>query len=169
VVGTISVVIPARDEALRIGPCLDGLLDDPDVLEVVVVDDGSTDATAEVARARGARVVEAGEPPAGWVGKPWALQRGLEEARGEVVVSVDADTRPRAGLAGAAAAALVAAETADSAEAADAAAAGPPSPVLVSVGARFVCSTAGERFLHCPLIISRETATEVSASGGPYR
>lgn len=131
--GTVSVVIPARDEAARIGPCLDGVLADPDVLEVVVVDDGSSDGTADVARARGARVVAAGEPPAGWVGKPWALQRGLEEARGDVVLSVDADTRPRAGLAGAAAAALAEAD-------------------LVSVGARFVCSTAGERFLHPALL-----------------
>ncbi|MDA0181516.1 glycosyltransferase [Solirubrobacter phytolaccae] len=131
--GSVSVVIPARDEAARIGPCLDGVLADPDVLEVVVVDDGSVDGTAELARARGARVVAAGEPPAGWVGKPWALQRGLEAARGDVVVSVDADTRPRVGLAGAAAAALADAD-------------------LVSVGARFVCSTAGERVLHPALL-----------------
>src|SRR4051812_42388245 len=64
----VSVVIPARDEAARIGPCLDGLLADPDVFEVLVVDDGSTDGTGALARARGARVVEAGEPPSGWVG-----------------------------------------------------------------------------------------------------
>src|SRR5215211_3569620 len=38
-VSTVSVVIPARDEAARIGPCLDGLLADDDVLEVIVVDD----------------------------------------------------------------------------------------------------------------------------------
>jgi len=105
----VSVVIPARDEAARIGPCLAGLAGDPDVLEVVVVDDGSSDATAAIARAAGARVV-AGTPRAGWVGKPWALQQGLEAARGEIVVSLDADTRPRPGLAGALAAALEAAD-----------------------------------------------------------
>ena len=165
--GTISVVIPARDEASRIGPCLDGLAGDPDVLEVIVVDDGSTDATAAVAAARGARVVTAGAAPAGWVGKPWALQRGLEEARGDVVVSVDADTRPRRGLAAAAAAALAAAErdvapgadasghgaaSSPSGAASSAAAPGDGAPVLVSVGARFVCSTAGERWLHPALL-----------------
>ena len=79
---TISVVVPARDEADRIGPCLDGLAGDPAIAEVLVVDDGSTDGTAAVARARGARVVRAPVPPPGWVGKPWALQQGLEAASG---------------------------------------------------------------------------------------
>lgn len=125
----VSVVIPARDEAARIGPCLEGLLADPAVHEVIVVDDCSSDGTAAVARAAGARVVAGREPPPGWVGKPWALQQGLEAARGEIVVSVDADTRPRPGLAGALAAAL---EHAD----------------LVTAGCRFVCETAGERLLH---------------------
>jgi dolichol-phosphate mannosyltransferase len=129
----VSVVIPARDEAARIGPCLDGVLADPDAFEVIVVDDGSTDATARLARERGARVVDAGEPPAGWVGKPWALQRGLEAARGDVVVSLDADTRPRPGLLGALAGALAGAD-------------------LVSAGARFVCDGAGERWLHPALL-----------------
>src|SRR5829696_3869684 len=101
----VSVVIPARDEAARIGPCLAGLAGDPDVLEVVVVDDGSSDGTAAIAAAAGARVI-AGARRADWVGKPWALQQGLEAARGEIVVALDADTRPRPGLVGALAAAL---------------------------------------------------------------
>jgi dolichol-phosphate mannosyltransferase len=113
----VSVVIPARDEAARIGPCLAGLAGDAGVAEVIVVDDGSTDATAAIAVAAGARVVAAGRGE-GWVGKPWALQRGLEAASGDVVVALDADTRPRPGLIGALAAAL---EDAD----------------LVTAGARF--------------------------------
>jgi dolichol-phosphate mannosyltransferase len=127
--GSIAAVVPARDEAARIGPCLEALLADPDLAEVLVVDDGSSDGTGDLARRMGTRVLEAGEPPPGWVGKPWALQRGLEAARGEIVVSVDADARPRPGLARALAAAL---EDAD----------------WVSAGARFVCETGGERWLH---------------------
>jgi dolichol-phosphate mannosyltransferase len=126
---SISVVVPARDEVARIGPCLAGLEEDPEIDEVIVVDDGSRDATAQLAERWGARVVAAGEPPPGWLGKPWALQCGLLAATGDVVVSVDADTRPRPGLARALVAALADAD-------------------LVSAGARFVCDTAGERLLH---------------------
>ena len=131
----VSVVIPARDEAARIGPCLAGLADDPDVAEVIVVDDRSSDGTADVAREHGARVVAGAEPPAGWIGKPWALQQGLEAAAGDIVVSLDADTRPRPGLVGALAAALAEAD-------------------LVTASARFVCVSAGERLLHPSMLAS---------------
>jgi dolichol-phosphate mannosyltransferase len=130
---SISVVVPARDEAERLGPCLDGLRGDPDIAEVIVVDDCSADATPEVARAGGARVVAGVAPPAGWVGKPWALQQGLEAAAGDVVVFLDADTRPRHGLAGALADALADAD-------------------LVTAGARFVCDGAVERALHAAML-----------------
>jgi len=130
---SVTVVIPARDEAARIGPCLEGLRGEH--AEVVVVDDCSTDGTAGVAAALGARVVAGREPPEGWVGKPWALQQGLEAARGEVVVSLDADTRPRPGLVGALDGALRDAD-------------------FVTAGARFVCDTPGERLLHPSMLAS---------------
>ncbi len=128
---TISVVVPARDEAERIGPCLQALASDPDLHEVLVVDDCSTDATAATARAHGARVIAGAEPPPGWVGKPWALQQGLEAATGDVVVSLDADTRPRPGLARAMAALLDG-----------------TTPTFATAGTRFVCERFGERLLH---------------------
>jgi dolichol-phosphate mannosyltransferase len=133
--GPVSVVIPARDEAERIGPCLAGLAGDADVAELIVVDDRSSDGTAAVARAAGARVVEGREPPAGWVGKPWALQQGVEAATGEIVVCLDADTRPKPGLARALAAGLADAD-------------------FLSGGTRFVCDSAGERLLHPSMLAS---------------
>jgi dolichol-phosphate mannosyltransferase len=102
----VSVVVPARDEADRIGPLAQALVRDVHVAEVVVVDDESTDRTAPVALAAGARVV-AGRPlPDGWVGKPWALQQGLEAATGHWVVTLDADVVPRPGFVGALVAAV---------------------------------------------------------------
>jgi len=133
---SVSVVVPARDEAARIGPCLEALRGDPDALEVLVVDDRSTDGTAALARELGASVLPGRELPAGWVGKPWALQQGLEAARGEIVVCLDADTRPRPGLLPALAGALAAGAD------------------YVTVGARFRAEPPAERFLHPSLLAS---------------
>jgi len=124
---TVSIVVPARDEAARLAPCLQALRDVD--AELLVVDDRSTDATADLARSLGARVIEGAELPAGWKGKAWALQQGLEAAGGQWVVFLDADTRPRPGLI----AALIEA-------------AGPFD--LLSAGPRFVCKSAAERVLH---------------------
>src|SRR4051794_33042089 len=81
--GTVSVVVPARDEAERIAGVLAPLRDEPGVTEVLVVDDESSDATAEVAASYGARVVRGAPLPDGWAGKAWALEQGLQAARGE--------------------------------------------------------------------------------------
>ncbi|GIH92720.1 glycosyltransferase [Planobispora siamensis] len=131
--GEISVVIPARDEEHRIGACLTAVLADPDVAEVIVVDDGSSDGTARLAAELGAKVVTGAPLPPGWVGKQWALRQGVEAARGDVVVTLDADTRPAPGLAGAAARAL---ERYD----------------LLTVGPRFVCDGTAEQALHASFL-----------------
>jgi dolichol-phosphate mannosyltransferase len=128
---SVSVVVPARDEAGRIGPCLDALMADTQVREVVVVDDESSDATAEVAARAGARVVPGRPLPPGWVGKQWALWQGVSAATGTWVVTLDADARPEPGLAGA----LLAAAAEHGLD-------------LVTVGPRFACDTPGERLLH---------------------
>jgi dolichol-phosphate mannosyltransferase len=131
--GAVSVVIPARDEERRIGPCVSAARADPGVAEVIVVDDESSDGTARLAAGLGARVV-AGEPlPDGWVGKQWALHQGLAAARGEVIVTLDADTRPKPGLFGAMASALDGCD-------------------LLSVGPRFVCDSAVEQALHASFL-----------------
>jgi dolichol-phosphate mannosyltransferase len=107
-VPSISVVIPARNEEARLGPCLEGLRGAPGVSEIIVVDDHSTDATAAVAAAGGARVVTAAALPPGWAGKAWAVQQGVEAATGDWVVTLDADTRPHPDLPAAAVARAVA-------------------------------------------------------------
>jgi hypothetical protein len=100
----VAVLVPARDEAHRIAPCLAGLLaQDHPALTVLVLDDGSSDGTGDLVRARvGAdprfRVLDGGpeHPPQGWLGKPWACQRLAQAALADPVppdllLFVDAD------------------------------------------------------------------------------
>jgi 4,4'-diaponeurosporenoate glycosyltransferase len=90
---TVSVVVPARDEEATLPALLASLRAfDTGVREVVVVDDGSQDATAAVARAGGATVLPAGDPPAGWTGKAWACHVGARATSGDLLLFLDADT-----------------------------------------------------------------------------
>ncbi len=96
---SLSVVIPARDEARALPRTLRTLLaQDVPGLEVVVVDDRSTDGTGAVAaeaarRDPRVRVVTVEELPGGWLGKTHALQRGAEAATGDWLLFTDADVR----------------------------------------------------------------------------
>jgi len=94
----VSVLLPLRDEAARVEPCLRSLLAQRGVrdLEILVLDDGSTDGTAGVVRriaGADARVrLLAGRPlAAGWLGKPHACAQLAAAARPRVLVFVDAD------------------------------------------------------------------------------
>ena len=104
---TVTVIVATLNEAKRIGPCLSGLMAQTEpMLEVLVVDSRSTDGTRELVEAAAARDprirLVTDEPlPAGWVGKVWALDTGLRQAKGEWVLGVDADTVPAPGLVGA--------------------------------------------------------------------
>src|SRR5689334_20372177 len=80
---TVSVLIPARDEAGSIAACLDSITGAD---EVIVLDDGSTDDTAAVAAAHGATVIRGTAPPKGSLGKPHACRRLASLARGDVLV-----------------------------------------------------------------------------------
>ncbi|WP_045880131.1 glycosyltransferase [Pseudofrankia sp. DC12] len=94
----VSVLLPARDEAERIGPCLMAVLASTDVpnLEVLVHDDASHDATGAIAQELAVAdprvVLQRGDgPPAGWLGKPHACAQAAAAATGDVLVFVDAD------------------------------------------------------------------------------
>jgi 4,4'-diaponeurosporenoate glycosyltransferase len=90
---TLSVVVPARDEEATLGRLLSSLATQTrPAHEVIVIDDGSTDETASVAAAHGAKVLTAGPLPAGWTGKAWACQVGAAAATGTILVFLDADT-----------------------------------------------------------------------------
>jgi glycosyltransferase involved in cell wall biosynthesis len=95
---SVSLVIPARNEARNIRRCVESALasEYPD-LEVVVVDDHSTDATGTIVQeivTRDARlhVVAAAPLPRSWFGKQWACATGAAVSRGAIVGFVDADT-----------------------------------------------------------------------------
>jgi dolichol-phosphate mannosyltransferase len=104
---TVTVVVATLNEAKRIGPCLEGLMAQTEpMLEVLIVDSRSTDGTRELVEAASARdprirLVTDDPLPAGWVGKVWALETGLRQAKGAWVLGIDADTVPAPGLVGA--------------------------------------------------------------------
>jgi cellulose synthase/poly-beta-1,6-N-acetylglucosamine synthase-like glycosyltransferase len=89
---TVTVVVPVRNGAATIGDTLAGLAGQaawPPGYELLVVDNGSTDATREIVRARGVTCVDEPTP-----GVSAVRNRGLRLARGEVLAFLDADTVP---------------------------------------------------------------------------
>lgn len=108
-VGSVAILIPTLNEERRLGACLDGLIGQgPEVTGILVIDGGSTDETVGLARRYAAldprvRVIDASPVPADWNGKAWNLQRGLDTLDPGVrwVLTIDADVRPRPGLAAA--------------------------------------------------------------------
>lgn len=89
----ISVLIPVRNEEHNIRRLLESLFETTlPPHEVIVVDDGSTDRTAAVARGCGAKVITAPPLPDGWRGKTWACWNGAAAATGDALLFLDADT-----------------------------------------------------------------------------
>lgn len=89
----VSIVIPARNEERNLPHLLQSVRQSAfRPAEILVVDDGSTDGTAAVAARFGARVITPGEKPAGWTGKSWACHQGAQNATGQLLLFLDADT-----------------------------------------------------------------------------
>jgi len=89
----ISIIIPARNEEKALGQLLHSIDQQPlKPHEIIVMDDQSEDATAEVARRAGCIVMTSKDLPEGWTGKPWACWQGAQRATGDIFLFLDADT-----------------------------------------------------------------------------
>jgi 4,4'-diaponeurosporenoate glycosyltransferase len=91
----VSVLIPARNEESTL-PHLLAALEQQTFKphEIIVIDDQSADATAQIAKQAGVKVVQTTPLPADWTGKNWALKIGYTASSGDMLVFLDADTEP---------------------------------------------------------------------------
>jgi cellulose synthase/poly-beta-1,6-N-acetylglucosamine synthase-like glycosyltransferase len=94
--GSVTAIVPARNEEAVIAACIQSLACQPEIGEILVVNDQSTDGTAGVVRGfmktvSNLRLLETGELPDGWVGKNHALWIGVQQAKGTWLLFTDAD------------------------------------------------------------------------------
>lgn len=93
---SISAVVPARNEELNIAECVRSLALQPEILEILVVNDQSTDRTVEIVRSLRPEIpqlslLETSDLPSGWVGKNNAVWLGAQQAKGKWLLFTDAD------------------------------------------------------------------------------
>lgn len=93
----VSAIIPARNEQPVIAACLRSLLPQSALLEILVIDDHSSDGTSNAVEALlpsapNLKLIHASDPPSGWVGKNNAVALGARQACGEWLLFTDADT-----------------------------------------------------------------------------
>lgn len=94
----VTAIVPARNEASVISASVESLARQPEIAQILVVDDQSTDATARIVSSLiphipRLRLLEAGPLPAGWVGKNHALWVGVQQAASPWLLFTDADAR----------------------------------------------------------------------------
>ncbi len=93
---SVSAIVPARNEEATISAAVESLAAQPEIRDIIVVNDESTDGTAAVLRRLSAqfpqlRILETRNLPADWVGKNHAVWVGAEQATGEWLLFTDAD------------------------------------------------------------------------------
>jgi glycosyltransferase involved in cell wall biosynthesis len=101
---SISAIVPARNEEAVIASCVESLARQPEIAEILVINDQSTDKTAEIVRSLTTRIshlrlLETQEVPAGWVGKNNAVFLGAQEAKSPWLLFSDADAELEPGAA----------------------------------------------------------------------
>lgn len=90
----LSIIIPARNEEKNLPLLLADLKKQRVAIdEIICVDDGSTDQTAQIVTESGATLITPAQKPSGWIGKSWACQNGSEAATGNRLLFLDADVR----------------------------------------------------------------------------
>jgi glycosyltransferase involved in cell wall biosynthesis len=100
----VSAIVPARNEEPSIAACIESLARQPEISEILVVNDQSTDRTAEIVRGLMTsipklRLLETDGVPPGWVGKNNAVARGAREAANPWLLFTDADAEHQPGAA----------------------------------------------------------------------
>ena len=99
--GSVSVLIPVRDEELNIRACLESVLASQQInFEILILDDGSVDKTSAIveeiaAKDMRVRLLRGAELPSGWNGKQYACWQLANEAKYEIFLFLDADVRVR--------------------------------------------------------------------------
>ena len=94
--GSLIAIVPARNEEVVIAACITSLAGQPEIAEILIVNDQSTDATANVVRSLMEKIpnlhlLESGALPDGWVGKNHALWVGVQQAKRPWLLFTDAD------------------------------------------------------------------------------
>jgi glycosyltransferase involved in cell wall biosynthesis len=92
----VAAIVPARNEEVSIAACITSLTAQPEIVEIIAVNDQSSDRTTEILHGLAKniphlRVIDAPAPPAGWVGKNHAVSLGAHQASSRWLLFTDAD------------------------------------------------------------------------------
>src|ERR1700747_561024 len=95
-IATVTAIVPARNEEAVIASCIESLARQPEIVQIIAVNDQSSDRTAKILRELASkisqlRVLDGTPPPAGWVGKNHAVSLGAQQATAPWLLFTDAD------------------------------------------------------------------------------